>query len=99
MSLRVSATPESRRAAPPRPWAGAGGAGAGNTARSHSPGRASATQAPSPAPAARGSTPAASGAASAPSVQPAVNTPAQRQRSPGYRQEAARLPRATASAA
>ena len=38
-------------------------------------------------------------AASAPAAHPAANTPVQRQRSPGNRHAAARLPSATASAA
>ena len=99
MSLSVSATAESLRAAPPRPCVCTGGAGGGKILCSTLPGTASAATTPTPALTASGSTLTASGAASAPAVQPAANTPAQRPRSPGQRQDAARLPSATASAA
>ena len=99
ISLKVSATLASLRAAPLNPWACTGGAGGGKILRMTPPGTAMAAAMPTPALKASGSAPAASGAANAPTVQPAVNTPAQRQRSPGQRQAAARLPIATASAA
>ena len=99
MSDRVSAMVASRRAAPVRLWAEAGGAGWGNRSCSIRGGtsryksRPAAAAVPSVAAAER------SGAASAPRAHPAANTPAQRQRSPGYSAAAPSVPSATASAA
>ena len=85
MSDKVSATPESLRAALVRLWVPTGGAGGGNTACRACSGQSRKPSSPAPAARPRVSTPVRLGAASAPSAHPAAYTAAPLRRSPGQR--------------